>query len=211
MKKALLIQLVILCVVIAGTAYVYPSLPSQLASHWSASGVVNGMLPRTIGVSVLPLLMLFMLGLFELLPRIDPLTRTGSSEVARRMGIFACTILLFLGLVQGLMLYWNLGHQVNLTTDLLIALALLFFVIGRLFDGLPRNSFFGIRTPWTLTNDQVWNETHTKAGFAYQLASLAMLVGLFFPTLALWFLLIPLLVATVYGIGVSYYSSRTNV
>jgi uncharacterized membrane protein len=38
-------------------------------------------------------------------------------------------------------------------------------VIGNLLPRARSNWFFGIRTPWTLSSDRVWERTHRVSGY----------------------------------------------
>lgn len=43
-------------------------------------------------------------------------------------------------------------------------LVLLVAAMGNLFPAIRRNAYFGIRTPWTLRDDRVWERTHRVFG-----------------------------------------------
>jgi hypothetical protein len=53
-----------------------------------------------------------------------------------------------------------MGRQFNMTQMLLPAMGLLFIGVGRMLRTARRNYFIGIRTPWTLASDAVWQATH---------------------------------------------------
>ena len=54
----------------------------------------------------------------------------------------------------------------------------LFFVfIGNVFGKLRKNFFMGIRTPWTLADDEVWLRTHRVGGKLFVLAGVGMFLG----------------------------------
>jgi uncharacterized membrane protein len=42
---------------------------------------------------------------------------------------------------------------------------MLFVVLGNALPRARQNWWFGIRTPWTLTNERVWTRTHRVAGY----------------------------------------------
>lgn len=60
--------------------------------------------------------------------------------------------------------------------DVLVSVVLL-GVLGNAMPALRPNWFFGIRTPWTLRDDRVWDRTHRVAGHALVGASI-LLAGL---------------------------------
>ena len=43
-------------------------------------------------------------------------------------------------------------------------IGLLFIMMGNYFQTVRPNYFVGIRTPWTLENEQVWKKTHRLGG-----------------------------------------------
>ena len=59
--------------------------------------------------------------------------------------------------------------------------ALLFLSMGFILPSFKRNFFAGIRTPWSLSSDEVWEETHKFAGKAFFFAGTAMLASMPFP------------------------------
>ena len=61
-----------------------------------------------------------------------------------------------------------------------IGVSLLFIVRGNYLGQIRPNDTFGIRTPWTLANEQVWIKTHRMSSYAYVLSGILMLSFLFF-------------------------------
>ena len=53
----------------------------------------------------------------------------------------------------------------------------LFVVIGNYLGKVRRNFFVGIRTPWTLTSDEVWARTHRVGGWLFVLAGIAIIAS----------------------------------
>jgi len=52
-------------------------------------------------------------------------------------------------------------------------------ILGNLLPKTRPNFSFGIRTPWTLSNDNVWERTHRLGGPLLMLAGLIGLAGAF--------------------------------
>jgi uncharacterized membrane protein len=46
----------------------------------------------------------------------------------------------------------------------------------------------GIRTPWTISNEEVWNKTHRLGGKMFILAGILMALGIFMPQNVFWVL-----------------------
>jgi uncharacterized membrane protein len=70
-----------------------------------------------------------------------------------------------------------IGAIADVTNWLLGAMGLLLTVLGNLFGKLTRNRFVGIRTPWTLANDEVWLRTHRLGGKLFVATGIAVFLG----------------------------------
>src|SRR2546428_12876058 len=64
--------LVIAAVAVAVSLWAYPQLPPTVATHWNVRGVADGFSSRLVAVSIMPLVIIAMTGLFNVLPKLDP-------------------------------------------------------------------------------------------------------------------------------------------
>ena len=75
--------------------------------------------------------------------------------------------------------------------------------IGNYLGKLRRNFWAGIRTPWTLLNDTVWERTHRFAGWLFVGTGAIGIVLSFVPAVRVWgvigLLLLDTLLACVYS------------
>ena len=72
-------------------------------------------------------------------------------------------------------------------TAVSILLGLLFVFLGNMMGKIKPNYFFGVRTPWTLADPDVWNRSHRLAGRLFFLAGLVtILSALLLPEAALF-------------------------
>jgi uncharacterized membrane protein len=113
--------------------------------------------------------------------------------------------------LYGLTLLWNLGSRFDMTQVLIPAVAALFYAVGAMIQHARQNWFIGIRTPWTLMNETVWEKTHQMGGRLFKLAALISLVGVLFPDLGIWFILVPVLGVALYTIVYSYFAYQAVV
>lgn len=207
-------SLIVLCLVaiavIAG-ALLWNQLPEQMASHWNANDEVDGYITKFWGAFLMPLVTLGMLGLFLLLPNIDPL-KANIAQFRGSFNLFILLISIFMLYIHGLTLAWSLGYQnFRMSSAMLPFLGLLFIFIGFMLRQAKRNFFIGIRTPWTLSSDTVWEKTH-RLGSALFMASgaLAIIGGFFGGAAAVLLLLIPLLASTLALVIYSYILYRNE-
>ncbi len=54
-----------------------------------------------------------------------------------------------------------------------------FIVLGNYLGKVRKNFFIGIRTPWTLASDEVWNRTHRLGGWIFVLIGFFMFLNAF--------------------------------
>jgi len=191
----------------AGLAFV-DQLPARVAIHFGAGGRPNSYASKPIALGFVPVVQLVVLGLFSLLPRIDPL---GENIQAFRRAYDAFVLLLigFLGYIHGLVVLWNVGFEVAMTQALVPANAVLYYAVGAVIQRAEQNWFVGIRTPWTLSSEEVWDDTHALGGRLMKAAAVVTLGGLLFPDFAVVFLAVPVTVVAVFATVYSYWDYRS--
>ena len=204
-RSTLIIALVLIAAAVALSVSVYGRLPQPMASHWGTDDQVNGTISRFWGAFLMPVMALAMLGLFLLIPSIDPL----KANIAKFRGFFNNFIVLlmvFFLYVHVLTILWNLGVQsFRMSSALLPAVGLIFILAGLMMRQAKRNFFIGIRTPWTLSSDRVWDETHRVGGPLFIASGVLALLGAFLPgVVAYWLLLVPVLASTLFVVVYSY-------
>jgi len=200
----IIVLIMILAAVLAGLV-VWSRLPDPMASHWSANDQVNGYISKFWGVFLMPLVTLGMFLLFLLIPNIDPL----KANIAKFRGVFNAFIACIVGFmlyIHALTLLWNLGYtSFGISKALLPALGLLLILIGNLMRQAKRNWFIGIRTPWTLSSDTVWDKTHQLGAILFMASGALALIGPFFGGVtAFWLFFVPLMGSTVFLVIYSY-------
>lgn len=180
-----------------------PYLPERMASHWNAQNQVDGYTSRIWGVLLLPMVTIAMYLLFLLIPNIDPL-KHNIAAFRPTFNTFILLMVLFMVYIHGLTLLFNLGYQFNMGTAMLPAMGVLFYFIGVLTGKAQRNFFIGIRTPWTLANDKVWDETHRLGSLLFKISGVLTVIGAFLGDYAIWFVLVPILGTSIFLVVYSY-------
>lgn len=200
------ITLFVFIVVATGLGiFLYPSLPEQIASHWDSAGMVNGYMSKFWGIFLLPIIMLGIFGLYYIIPKVDPLKRNIESfrKYYNAFWIFLFAFFLYIFI---LMMAWNLGYRFNFSFAIIPAIAVLFYILGMILEKSKRNWFVGIRTPWTLSSDVVWEKTHKLGGKLFKIAALISLLALISPKDSYFviFLVIPIVAVSLITIVYSY-------
>jgi uncharacterized membrane protein len=205
-KAEILMGVMVLLAFVIGL-YVYPHLPQQVASHWNASGQVDGYMPKSAGVFLLPLVLVVIALIFAAIPRVDPL-KANIEQFRSYYDGFIILFFAFMLLIYLQVVLWNMGVQISPNLVMPIGVGLLFFYIGILCEHAKMNWSIGIRTPWTLSSPTVWEKTHRVGARLFKAAGLLALLGIFFQKWAVFFILVPVLLVAVYTILYSYLAYR---
>jgi len=203
MKKINILIISIILVSFGVGVYFYPLMPERIVSHWNSNGQVNGYTSKFWGLFLMPIISTIMFLLFLLIPKIDPF-KANVDKFRKYFDRFILAIIIFFFYVYILTIFWHLGYRFNFVGFLIPALSLLFYCAGILIQNAKRNWFIGIRTPWTLSSDDVWDKTHQLGGKLFKAAGIITLLGILFQTLAIYFVLIPILCFSLYLIIYSY-------
>ncbi|MEO6063376.1 MAG: SdpI family protein [Thermoflexales bacterium] len=197
------------------SAVVFNLLPARVPIHWNFNGVADGYGTRELAALFVPGLSLGLWLLFQVLPKLDPLTITSPERFS--YGPFLDTfwrflnyILLFMAGVHVATLGIALGWPIHIGQVMMIGIGLLFVGLGNEFGRLKRNSFAGIRVPWTLANEEVWRISHRVGGRAFVIVGLVSVLCGFIvpPEIGIIVLMILLLGWVVFVMVYSYAVSR---
>lgn len=175
-KGTWIVSLIFVVVMLGVVVWIYPHLPAQAPIHWDAHGNVNGWMPRFWAAANWPLAMLGFALLFAVLPVISP-RKFEIKPFARSYGIIVLAIQAFMLVVGTIALLAGAGYHISMDLVAPVAVGALLMVIGNFMAKFRKNFFIGIRTPWTLTSDVVWERTHRLAGWLFVLAGLAWIAG----------------------------------
>lgn len=199
--RTLIVSFVFVAIAVGVAIWLYPHLPAQMPIHWNMAGQANGYAPRFWGVAMWPLLIFGLAVLTVTLPAISP----RRFEIKPFADIYAALMLV----IQGLMLVIGMtallvgaGFALPLSTIVLLAIGMLLMVMGNYMGKLRKNFFIGIRTPWTLASDAVWERTHRLAGWVFVLAGIAMVIAALAHAMPGWLLamiVVVLLIPYVYS------------
>jgi|AntRauMinimDraft_4_1070384.scaffolds.fasta_scaffold01644_3 uncharacterized membrane protein len=185
------------------SAVAAPSLPERVVTNWDAAGRPAGTLSRATAVWLSPALMGVLFLLLAALPRIDPL-RENVAAFRPTYDWLVVAVTAFLFVVHAGILAFNLGYEFPFTSLLVAAVSLLVYSVGAVLPRTERNWFIGIRTPWTLSSDAVWDRTHRLGGRLFKLAALVGLGGLAFGEYAVYILVVPVVTVAVITAAYSY-------
>jgi len=157
-KKELPIILIII-MMFAASIYFYPQLPDKIPTHWNFKGEIDGYSGKLTGAFLIPVMNIIMYGLFIFMPVLDPKKENYKLFESTYIYFRYLFHIFFLGM-HGLIIAAALGYNVDTGRLVTLAVSLLLMLMGNVMGRLKHNYFVGIKTPWTLANEEVWRKTH---------------------------------------------------
>lgn len=156
----------------------YSRLPSQIPTQWGFDGYVS--YGSKSNIWMLGGMILLFAFLFDFMPTIDPRKRN-YQKFGQIYDIFCVGLQVFLAVTTGIILSESFyPGRINAPKIVLLMLSVLFLCIGNSLPKIQSNFFMGIKTPWTLSSEDVWRKTHRLAGKLYVACGVILLVSTLF-------------------------------
>ena len=149
---------------------VFSSLPEQIPAHWNVHGTVDRFAPK-LTVFIFPGIIFLITILFQFMRRTDP-NSDNYDKFQREYHRYTFVIGLVFFAVQIMTIAAAFRMDFNVNLIFCLGIGSLFIFIGNLLPKTKHNYFIGIRTPWTLADEQNWFRTHRLAGKIWVLVGL---------------------------------------
>jgi uncharacterized membrane protein len=173
-RKLFLFEILSIAAVFTAIVVLYPRLPAVVPTHWNGNLEPDGYSPKWA---------LFLLGpglmaALTLLTRLGPWLSPKRFEVATfrpTYNLMMAMVFCAVAYCAGITLWSAVGHTVHAGRALVGGICLFFILLGNEMGKVRRNFFLGIRTPWSLASERVWNATHRFAAKTFVLGGLLAL------------------------------------
>ncbi len=172
--KREIFPLLIIALLLILSLYFYPQLPEIIPSHFDLHGNPDKFAPKMNVIIFVPALIIGLYLLLTFIPLIDPFWR----RIQKKYTLF----LLFRDFILLFFLFFYLlvliaAKRGSLPPQALgLGLGFLFILLGNYLPKLPRNFFFGLRSPWTLASEVVWRKTHILGGWLFVAGGVLMVL-----------------------------------
>lgn len=188
--------------------YFYSHFPAKVVTHWNFYGEPDAWGKGSVNALVFPGILTGMYLLFFMLPKFDP-KKDRYPEFEKVYTIFKFILLLVMTLVFLASGLFNLGYNVQIQYVIPTLIGILMIILGNYMGKLKPNWFVGIKTPWTLSSENIWNKTHRMGGYAFILFGILIILTPFLPkTLGFLAFGLGILLVTVGTFGYSYWLYR---
>jgi uncharacterized membrane protein len=188
----------------------YDDIPERVPTHWDIHFNVAEDTPKQDVVRVffiMPLVMVLLCGLTLLLPWLSP-RHFEVDSFRSTYGYIMMLIVALMGYLHVAILWGAMQREESKTIFMrffLGGICLFLALLGNVLGKVRRNFWMGVRTPWTLASEPVWNQTHRLAAWLFVAAGLVgFALVMLLPAEAAWialFVLIPAgLVPVIYSL-----------
>jgi uncharacterized membrane protein len=173
--KTEFLPILVLAASVALGFYFYSVFPERVPTHWNAQGEVDGYGSRFVGAWLMPLVGICIYLLMLVLPALDP-RRVNYEKFAGAYHLVKAALVLMLFAIYLIASFNALGYDLPVEVWAPLTIGVLFIVIGFAIRRVKPNWFIGIRTPWTMSSDEVWEKTHRLGGITFMIAGFIMAV-----------------------------------
>lgn len=198
------VSIFLIVLVFALAFYIYPTMPEKMPTHWNAAGEIDGYGSRFTGVFLFPIITVFVYMLFLIIPNIAVYKESVASFKKYLEGFKLIMVLFFVSMYVATLLPL-FGFKLNMTNFIVPVMAILFYYIGHIMPFIKKNYFMGIRTPWTLSSDEVWDKTHKLGGKTFKISAFLFLLILINSEIMFWMIMAIVLLDVIVLFAYSYY------
>jgi len=196
--------IILILLAIISSFYFYANFPEQVPIHWNFAGEPDNWSSRAVAAFLFPGIILGMYLLFLFLPLIDP-KKERYQQFKKVYHIFKGFIIFFMIAIYFITGFNALGYDISVGLWIPLLVGILFIIIGNYMGKIKPNWFMGIRTPWTMSSEEVWNKTHRVGGKIFMIGGLAMMIMNFIPVnLRLPLFIVTVLTMVLGTVGYSY-------
>jgi uncharacterized membrane protein len=177
MKKIFwIIKLLIIIGMFVTAYYFYPAMPEKFPTHWNFDGNIDGYSSKVFGVYLFPVLTLAIAFLMPLVRYMDP-RKERFKQFEKPWEVIQFILVLFLAYMFFVMLYIVAHPGVSMNPFMMMGMGILFVLLGNYLGKIRQNYTIGIRVPWTIDNEEVWNKTHRLGGWCFVIAGLIFMIN----------------------------------
>ncbi len=176
MKKyfAELILIVISLLPYAYLWLIWEQLPDTVPTHFNFQGQADDWsskstllyLPGLLGIGIYLLMLI--------LPSLDPKNKL--RDMGQKFFTIRLILALFMTALSLYILYASWDGRMNGPNFIMLIMGAFFAALGNYLQAVRPNYFVGIRTPWTLENEEVWKSTHRLGGKIWMIGGLMILL-----------------------------------
>lgn len=173
-KKTLIITSIIILLPIVVGLLLWNKFPDRLAVHFTLDNNVDKYSSKFFTIVVIPLF-LFILHIFGVsVMNLDPKKENISDKIRNLvLWIVPCISTYVMFFIYS----YNLGIRLNIELCFRIFLGLFYIILGNYLPKIRQNNMIGLRLPWTLKDEDIWNKSHRMTGILWVFIGIFILIS----------------------------------
>ncbi|CQR58259.1 SdpI family protein [Paenibacillus riograndensis] len=189
----------------------YGKLPDQLPAHFDIRGEADRYWSKGSVIAFTGFLGLIFPLAMQFIKSVDP-KKENYSKFQNAYKMIRLAIAALFDAMLVLTVSYGLNQNIPAGKIAMVAIGLLFIVVGNFMPQIRDNYFTGIRTAWTLASPEVWRKTHRFSGVMWMIGGLLIALGAFLPqSLSISMIIAALVIAIILPFAYSWLiSSRTK-
>ena len=173
-KTVFRLGLLIFLFVFAVCLIFYKRLPSELPIHFNMNNQADSFASKEMALFGVNGFMLVLYLFCYFITNKDPKVENQGDKVLNVVLIFVPILAI---LTSAITISYGLNYRPRIDLYLNLALSIMFILIGNYLPKTKRNYTLGIKLPWTLASDYVWEKTHRLAGYLWVIGGLVSFIG----------------------------------
>ena len=173
-KTAFKLGLLIFLFVFAVCLIFYKRLPSELPIYFNMNNQADSFASKEMALFGVNGFMLVLYLFCYFITNKDPKVENQGDKAINVVLIFVPILAI---LTSAITISYGLNYRPRIDLYLNLALSIMFILIGNYLPKTKRNYTLGIKLPWTLASDYVWEKTHRLAGYLWVIGGLVSFIG----------------------------------
>lgn len=156
-------------------ATIWNSLPERVPIHWNSKGEIDNWGNKLALIALLFMLPVLTYVILSVITKIDPQKKL--SLMGGKLYQLKFFLVLFMSILALFIVYSSKNQSFSSPNFTFVMIGALLMIFGNYFKVIRPNYFIGIRTPWTLKNEEVWKLTHVFAGKLWFIAGFLIILN----------------------------------
>lgn len=154
--------------------FVWNSLPEKVPLHWNLEGKIDNWGSKYTLIGLVFFMPILTYILMLVVPKIDPKKRI--EAMGGKYDQFKFILVAFMSVLSIFIIYISKNQKLSSPSMIVVLVGILFVFMGNYFKVIKPNYFIGIKTPWTLENEDVWKLTHLLAGKMWVIGGIVIVI-----------------------------------
>lgn len=173
-KTAFRLGLLMFLFVFAVCLIFYKRLPSELPIHFDVNNQADSFASKEMALFGINGFMLVIYLFCYFITNKDPKVENQGDKALNVVLIFVPILAI---LTSAITISYGLNYRPKIDLYLTLALSIMFILIGNYLPKTKRNYTLGIKLPWTLASDYIWEKTHRLAGYLWVIGGFVSFIG----------------------------------